>query len=163
MALVWQLGVLLYYVNFSDQHPFLSTVNSNLNATNTLQNYETHEETVRSAGFITQTRRNILLIRYKKATGNDLKSHKLQQLFDKVFCTRVTRCSLDQFNKKISGNKLSLGLAKPVQRASNKQKGARAAPLMDDADDFMDFNPQVQILHQSGSSDENRGARNPQN
>ena len=33
---------------------------------------------------------------------------------------------------------------------------------MDDADDFMDFNPQVQILHQSGSSDENR-ARNPQN
>ena len=78
MALVWQLGVLLYYVNNSDQHPFLSTVNSNWNATNTIQNYETYEETVRSAGFITQTRRNILLIRYKKATGNDLKSHKLQ-------------------------------------------------------------------------------------
>ena len=77
MALVWQLGVLLYYVNNSDQHPFLSTVNSNWNATNTIQNYETYEETVRSAGFITQTRRNILLIRYKKATGNDLKSHKL--------------------------------------------------------------------------------------
>ena len=80
-------------------------------------NSEAWDDTVRSAGFITQTRRNILLIRYKKATGMDLKSHKLQQLLDKVFCARLQRLSLDQLAKKICGNKLSLGLPKAAQRA----------------------------------------------
>ena len=42
----------------------------------------------------------------------DLKSHKLQQLLDKVFCTRLQRLNLDQLAKKICGNKLSLGLPK---------------------------------------------------
>jgi hypothetical protein len=36
----------------------------------------------RSAGLITQTRRNILLIRYNKADEKDIKGHKMQQLFD---------------------------------------------------------------------------------
>jgi len=67
---VWQLGVLLYKVFFNDAHPFLSCVTEKMG--------ESLAEVARSAGFITQTRRNILLIRYKKATGNDLKSHKLQ-------------------------------------------------------------------------------------
>ena len=73
LALVWQIGVLLYRVAEQDQHPFLSCLSSLPDGNNELQ-----EEQIRNAGFITQTRRNIILIRYKKTKGLDLKSHKLQ-------------------------------------------------------------------------------------
>ena len=72
LALVWQLGVLLYRVAEQDSHPFLSCLSSKPSV-----NFELYEDSVRNAGFITQTRRNIMLIRYKKTKGNDLKSHKL--------------------------------------------------------------------------------------
>lgn len=98
LALVWQLGVLLYRVAFEDNHPFMSCMTSTTS--------ELNAEMVRSAGFITQTRRNILLIRYKKATGMDLKSHKLQQILDKVFCAPLSRLDIDQFFKTISGKGL---------------------------------------------------------
>ena len=94
LSLVWQLGVILYRLAFDDTHPFLSVVNEGMS--------EEVARVLRSTGFITQTRRNILLIRYKKATGNDLKSHKLQQLLDKVFCERRQRMSLEQFATTIS-------------------------------------------------------------
>ena len=59
----------MYRLAFDDKHPFLSYVNETMT--------EDVACLVRSAGFITQTRRNIHFIRYNKATGNDLKSHKL--------------------------------------------------------------------------------------
>ena len=85
-ALVWQLGVLLYRLAFQDEHPFLSCVGA---TDKSKQNFEQVADVARSAGFITQTRRNILLIRYNKTTGVDLKSHKLQKLLDKIFCGRL--------------------------------------------------------------------------
>lgn len=112
-------------------------------------------EIMRSAGFITQTRRNILLIRYNKATGNDLKSHKLQQLLDKIFCQRLSRMSLDQLAKKVCEKKLSLGLSKAGARMSNGASGNRRPAKLDMSEnDMTDFNPQVHILHLSGSEDE---------
>eukprot|EP00354_Favella_ehrenbergii_P001119 CAMPEP_0170470192 /NCGR_PEP_ID=MMETSP0123-20130129/12729_1 /TAXON_ID=182087 /ORGANISM="Favella ehrenbergii, Strain Fehren 1" /LENGTH=110 /DNA_ID=CAMNT_0010737229 /DNA_START=851 /DNA_END=1183 /DNA_ORIENTATION=+ len=102
---------------------------------------------VRSTGLITQTRRNILLIRYRKATGNDLKSHKLQQLLDKVFCERLQRLTLDQFAEKICSQKMSLGLPKPgamIMGSSQQHRpgGNRRPSKIEDSDDELpDFNP----------------------
>ena len=90
-ALVWQLGVLLYRVAEKDAHPFLSCL-----STAPSENFDLYEDSVRNAGFITQTRRNIIMIKYKKTKGLDLKSHKLQQLLDKVFISPpLSRLNLD--------------------------------------------------------------------
>jgi len=78
VAIVWSLGVLLYRISFKDQHPFLQLEDP---LASSIRNFE-QRIGQRTAGLISQTRRNILLIRYKKADEKDIKGHKTQQLFD---------------------------------------------------------------------------------
>ena len=90
---------------------------------------------------IAQTRNNIILIRYNKADQKDIKGHMLQKLFDQVFISPpLNRLTLDQFVSRIRGNKL--GIAQEFQQTTHENH---------------EFNPQVQILHQSVSSNDPRG------
>ena len=62
------------------------------------------------------------MIKYKKTKGLDLKSHKLQQLLDKVFISPpLSRYNIEQFSRKIVGN--TLGLSAPKNMVS---RAARA-------------------------------------
>jgi serine/threonine protein kinase len=103
-SLVWQLGTLLYRVAFNDNHPFLIRPSAspplmNTHSSNQLQNMnqldnpnmnpnasEVDQLISQNTGLIQQTRRNILLIRYKRASTDQLRYHKLQQVFDRTFC-----------------------------------------------------------------------------
>lgn len=51
LALVWQLGILLYRVAFQDNHPFMSCVSNTVSSSR--QNFDAFSDTVRNAGFIT--------------------------------------------------------------------------------------------------------------
>ena len=80
----------------------------------------------------------------------DLKSHKLQQILDKVFCAPFSRLSVEQFVKNVfakgglghlhsSSNHALLG-----NNTKKQQKKGRPNPIsMDDNEDVADFNPQV--------------------
>jgi serine/threonine protein kinase len=78
VALVWSLGVLLYRVAFKDKHPFMLSEES---IGNSIRHFQQSLD-VKTVGLISQTRRNILLLRYNKADEKDIKGHKLQQLLD---------------------------------------------------------------------------------
>ena len=127
-TLVWQLATLLYRVAFQDQHPFMNLPNaktpnqtgsSNLNLD--LGNFDQNV----NAGLISQTRRNIHLVRYKKPSTEIYKFHRLQQVFDKTFCEPIKRFTLDEFAREICGNKLGLAVSGQSRNVFSNEKSSK--------------------------------------